>query len=279
MSFNNGNTNVSYTQSDATPLSGTNSTNPVLDYYKIVGQNKSISLPNGSQIYVFGEDNGGNGPQSLLSSGNVTYATTASNDTGAQVSISKHNFSSISNSPSNYYTLAGFGVSGFKSYSVHFGFNNNTNAYEGYQEYYNRTLVYDNFTVNSYSLVVFMVLASSQDYISLSGISGLTIDKNTSIVDPAEGTTGNNTVAVIAHAYLEPGKYSLVALTVGYTAGQPLIHMADILGAFIFSSNPRSSGISITELYAIVGVVIAGSVIAGAIIIGSKRHQKNIKKP
>ena len=40
MSFNNGNTNVSYTQSDATPLSGTNSTNPVLDYYKIVGQNK-----------------------------------------------------------------------------------------------------------------------------------------------------------------------------------------------------------------------------------------------
>ncbi|MCL4345060.1 MAG: hypothetical protein M1496_01695 [Candidatus Thermoplasmatota archaeon] len=278
MSFNNGNMNVSYTQSNATPLSGSNSKNPVLDYYKIVGQNKSISLPNGSQIYVFGEDNGGNGPQSLLSSGNVTYATTASNDTGAQISISKHNSSSISNSPSNYYTLAGFGVSGFKSYSVHFGFNNNTN-YKHYQEYYNRTLVYNNFTVNSYSLVVFMVLASSQDFISLSGISGLIIDKNTSIVDPVEGTTGNNTVAVIAHAYLEPGKYSLVALTVGYTDGQPLIHMADILGAFIFSSNSQSSGISITELYAIVGIVIAGSVIAGAIIIGSKRHQKNIKNP
>jgi hypothetical protein len=83
-------------------------------------------------------------------------------------------------------------------------------------------------TVTEQSLVVVIAMASSQEQIQLSGLSGLEVDASST------NTSGEEPM-VIAHAFLSPGSYTVnETSSVGNLQGQHPKHMADLIGVFIF---------------------------------------------
>ncbi len=233
-----------------------NKNTTMINQAKVIQQNYNLYLNNSSKLYVYGEVNGGNGYQSNLSTGNITRAVTASGNTGVQFSYSKSNSTSVSNSPSIGLAIGGFSVSGYSNFTAKYGFNNNSRA--NGSVYTGDTVAYDNFTLVKSSFVVFMAAASSQHYISVDGIKGITVECNGSMNLSQEGQSNVAFPFFIGYALLGPGSYGVVETSYPITGGQTHSNMADLIGAYIFQNNTSISGkplVNSTELYATIGIV------------------------
>ena len=183
-----------------------------------------LTLPPGNSVYIYGMATGGLYPSSPFSQGNTQQLLDASGLLVADLAVTQSNFNSFGTN-ALYYTIGGIGVSGFTTMSQSFGSNNNPGA----------SSASDTFTVTQQSLVVVVVMAGGQSYLTLSGLQSLQFDAQ--VGSQSGGVIG----MVIAHASLSPGTYTVTENSFPSPApGQDPNHMADLIGVFVFSGQPKT---------------------------------------
>src|SRR5208283_5024182 len=156
---------------------------PVIDSAQAAEGGTSLSLPSGSQLYVFGMANGGMLVDGPFANGQTVSVTDAAGVMGAELAATTVNSNSFQ-SGTTYHVIDGFGVSDFNYAQGFYGANPGPSAYSASVE----------FTLTAPSLVVLFGQASSQQYIAFSGIPNL--------VTAAPYTTEE--ALSIAYAYLDP---------------------------------------------------------------------------
>jgi N-acetylneuraminic acid mutarotase len=181
----------------------------------INGEQTSLTLPAGKSIYLYGATNGGAYSDSGFAQGSYQAVVDTDGNVSAALAVTTSNSNTFTTSD-QYYVIGGLGVTGFSNMVESYGSNTQSGA----------STASDTFTAaNELSLVVFIGLASSQQSISLSGIPGLHVDATSSEPD----------AMIIAHAYLEPGQYTVTEHSEATAAGQDPDNMADLIGVFVFT--------------------------------------------
>jgi hypothetical protein len=174
----------------------------------------SLQLPSGN-LYLFGMVTGGAAPSSSFAQGPYAQVTNASGNLSAALAYGTNDEDSFTTETA-YHDIGGVSVSGpWDSFAAFYGSNPQSGAPSASVS----------FPVEEESLVVAIGMASSQQFVSLQGIPGLQ-------VDASERGSG----LVIAHAYIQPGTYTIVELSKALSAGQDPPHMADLVGVFVFGS-------------------------------------------
>jgi hypothetical protein len=231
----------------------------------------SISFPAGNSIYVYGYVNGAQYYGGYLSSGNETTATAASGNNGDQISVSKNNNSTVIDNACLNWELGGFAISAFSGFKSFYGYNENLGApNSAYSGSTNATV---NFTLTSNSLVIFLALASAQQYGNISGIPGLIMDKNT-----YSDCGFQKEEMMIAHAYLGKGSYSAKETSKALVY-QLYAHMADLIGVFVFTSATLITPQVSNYIWIIVAaVIVAGVIITVVSLLVSARPSKRRKR-
>jgi hypothetical protein len=208
----------------ATPgSSSTNSTEPSAEtsgppaVVQAIVQKGDTSLQlSPGRFYLYGMATGGAAPSSPFATGQYAQADDAAGQLAAALAYGSSNQNSYTTS-TGYHDIAGVSISGsWDSFAAFFGSNSQSGAPSASVT----------FSVRENSLVVVIGLDAGQQDIQLQGIQGLQIDSGPS-------PTG---YAVIGHAYLTPGQYTIVEHSSVLAAGQEPDHMADLIGAFVFGS-------------------------------------------
>ena len=181
----------------------------------------SLTLPAGSAAYLFGYATGGARPSTGFAAGQVASVTDADGYVAAALAETFSDSDSFSTSAA-FYSMAGVGVSGFSSLSAV-----STGSNAGPGSTLAASVTFPVTTANS--LVVIIALASSQQALSLSGVSGLHTDASTA--NPPNGPVA----VAVAHVCLGPGDYTVTQTSVETAAGQDPNHATNLIGAFVFS--------------------------------------------
>jgi hypothetical protein len=194
---------------------------PVIDSAQAATQQTSLTLPSGSEMYIFGAVNGGSFTTGLLTEGQPVYVTDpVPGFVAAQLAATTVNSNSYTTSTA-YNVIAGVGVSGFNYAQGFYGANPGPDAHSASVQ----------FTLTASAMVVLFGEASSQQYLAFSGLSNLVTD-----------VPYTTSVALsIAHAYLGPGTYTAQETSLDTAAGQDPNHMVDLLGALVFSEETNAA--------------------------------------
>lgn len=185
----------------------------------------SIQLPS-ANMYLYGMVTGGASQSSAFATGQYAQAVDAAGYLAAALAYGSTSQNSYATSAA-YQVVGGVSVAGsWDSFTAFSGSNTSSGAASASV----------NFTVTENSVVVVFGLASSQQSISLGGISGLQ-------VDAVESGPSANLGMEIAHASLSPGTYTVTEQSAALAAGQDPTHMVDLIGVFVFGS--KSSTVSI----------------------------------
>ena len=174
----------------------------------------SIQLPPG-QMYVYGMVTGGAFPTSPLTTTQGAKVTDAAGQLSAALAWGSNAHNDYTTDTA-YHVIGGVSVSGsWDAFNFFLGSNEQSGA----------SSAAAGFVVPGDSLVVIIGLGSSQQFITLQGVPGLQTDAMSS---------GPGTEAmIIAHAYLPRGNYTVTELT-SAVDGQDPMHMADLVGVFVF---------------------------------------------
>ncbi|MEM3846778.1 MAG: SHOCT domain-containing protein [Candidatus Parvarchaeota archaeon] len=244
--------------------SGGASSSPQIFNSTVVDQQNVLTMPSGNQAYIYGASGGGASSMSPFGFANDSYA--AASDPAASVACQIAMTSSNTNSYSStlmYYAIGGVGVSGFSSYKAIYGYNNTSGA----------SGVSAKFNIYNPALIVIIALSSSQNLISIGGISGF-------IIDATDNNSSYSSEAImIGHAYLNSGSYDVFEQSANNVYAIPQ-HRADLIGIIAFfgsrsTSVTRNLAVFIWSVIAILVIAIG----AGTLIVLRKRggKQKNVK--
>jgi hypothetical protein len=171
----------------------------------------TIQLPKGV-LHLYGMATGGGAPSTLFKSGQYAHVVNADGHVSAALAYGAEENNGFTTRTS-YQSIAGASIIGsWRSFDAFHGSNSEVGASDASVR----------FSVRAKSLVVVIGLASSQQEFSLVGIP-----LETDAVKSGEG-------AIIAHAYLEPGTYTVVGRSRASAAGQDARHMADLIEVFVF---------------------------------------------
>ena len=194
-------------------------------------QQTDLGIASGAEMYLYGFSTGGVLGSSTFSGGQYVDAVNAIGNIVADLAITGNNTNSFFTA-TGLHTIAGVGVSGFKSYSSSYGINETTGSGSAS----------DTFNVTaSGDTVVVIAIGGSSSFIRISGIPNLQIDaKNTN----ASGWVNYNEMPIIiGSAQLTAGEYTIIELTKGNSTqnGSALTHMADLLGVYVFTPGTPST--------------------------------------
>ena len=194
-------------------------------------QQTNLGIASGAEMYLYGFSTGGVLGSSTFSGGQYVDAVNAIGNIAADLAITGNNTNSFFTA-TGLHTIAGVGVSGFKSYSSSYGINETTGSGSAS----------DTFNVTtSGDTVVVIAIGGSSSFIRISGIPNLQIDaKNTN----ASGWVNYNEMPIIiGSAQLTAGKYTVTELTQGNSTqnDSALTHMADLLGVYVFTPGTPST--------------------------------------
>jgi len=182
----------------------------------------SLTLPEQCQLYVFGMATGGL-ESSLFTEGQAVFLNAL--DTGypgVAITASKVNRNSFTTSCGNY-VIGGFGVSGFNYVQGFYATNPGPSA---------RSVALQ-FTLTAPAMVAIMGNGGGQTSIALSGYDPLILDA--SVINELAYAS-----LAIAHAYLEPGTYTIQATT-SSASGSDADREEDLIGVFVFSDRPSTA--------------------------------------
>jgi hypothetical protein len=185
---------------------------------KAVVGGKQIQLPAGCQLYIYGMATGGR-PSSLFAKGQSVFVRNASGAVASELSVSTQRIDRFSTETA-YHVIAGFGVSGFHYAQGYYATNPGPSAKSVELE----------FTLTSPALVAVIGTASSQQYLTLSGLPNFIVDVPST----------RSEALSIGHAYLGPGTYKILERSFTLAALQRPGHQADLLGVLAFSDQPSA---------------------------------------
>lgn len=210
--------------------SGTGGTQPTIIDPSVAPMTTSLNLTSGAQAYIYGEVAGGISSTDPL----VNGSTKTVNDANGALTVGLAQTSEPNNSFSTscqYYDISGVGVSGFTGERALYG--QNVISDHGYisSGSYQAGV---SFTITRPTLMVAVGLGSSQQSISFQGPFGLITDQATNGSELGEA-------AGIAHAYLNPGSYTMQETTTVQAASQNTAHMVDLLGVYLFTGGGSSN--------------------------------------
>jgi hypothetical protein len=175
----------------------------------------SLQLAPG-QMYIYGLVTGGAFPTSAFASGDYAQATNAAGQLCAALAYGSNRENSYT-TQTDYHVIGGVSVSGtWDDMKAYYGSNSRAGA----------SIVAAPFTVSKDSLVIVIASAASEKRATLYGIPGLQIDQSSS---------NGDLPMVIGHAYLQPGSYT-ASETSSAVGGQDPVHMADLIGVFVFGA-------------------------------------------
>jgi hypothetical protein len=176
----------------------------------------SLKLAPG-HMYIYALVTGGAVPTSAFASGDYAEATNAAGQLCAALAYGSNSENSYT-TQTDYHVIGGVSVSGtWDDMKAYYGSNSRAGA----------SIVAAPFTVSKESLVIVIASAASEKRATLYGIPGLQIDQSSS---------NGALPMVIGHAYLQPGSYT-ASETSSAVGGQDPVHMADLIGVFVFSFN------------------------------------------
>ena len=184
----------------------------------MIQNGNTIQLPSGS-LYLYGMVTGGGASSGEFVTGRTYRVVNATGQLAAAFGFSDGYRNSYS-TQTDYHTIGGVSVGGaWRSFEIAHNANSRAGASDASVS----------FEVRTKSMIVVIGLASSQQEVSVTGIPGLQTDALSSGPLAAEGM-------IIAHAYLEPGRYIAVEHSSALARGQDPQHMADLIGVFVFGS-------------------------------------------
>jgi hypothetical protein len=198
-------------------------TTPTIDSASSAFFQNSLTLPSGSQTYLYAYSDGGTYATSVFSSNGAThhYGKDSAGERAVGVTLTQSASNSFTTGDEAY-TIGGVGISGYTSVSVFHGQHVYTTATTN-----NVYHAHVTFTVSaSNSLVVVVMLGSSQSYLSYTGatLSVATSSINNPSCDPL----------LIAYGYLPPSTYTITETT-SPNSPVPANHLVDYIGVFVFS--------------------------------------------
>lgn len=167
-------------------------------------------------MYIYGLVTGGAFQTLAFASGDYAQATNAAGQLCAALAYGSNNQNSYT-TQKNFHVIGGVSVSGsWDDMKAYYGSNSRAGA----------SIVAAPFVVSEESLVVVIATAASEKQATLYGIPGLQID----------ATSSNGILPmVIGHAYLQSGSYT-ASETSSAVGGQDPVHMADLIGVFVFGA-------------------------------------------
>jgi hypothetical protein len=203
----------------------------------------SISLTSGAQTYIYGQVTGGARPCSALANGSGDTVDDTNGYLCVGLAVTDQPSNSFTFNNGNFYAISGVGVSGFTNMQALYA--QNVISAPGNVDSGTFPTSLD-FTLTEPALVVAMALGSGQEGLAFQGPSELVTDYATTGI-----SVETPLAAGIAHAYLDPGSYTIEA-DASVTAPQmTLDNMADLLGVYVFTV-PEPGTIGLMAL-AIVG--------------------------
>jgi len=175
----------------------------------------SLTLPDGAGIYLYAMATGGGRPSANFAQGPYAQVVDAAGYTVAGLAITTSPKNSFS-TETDYHTVAGISVSGFKAVRPYYG----SSAIAG------ATSAAVHFVVSDPAVVVVIGIAGGETDLQLGGLAGLEVD--------AQAANQSGVIPiVIAHTTLEAGEYDVSEQTSGNPAQDPN-HMGDLIGVFVF---------------------------------------------
>lgn len=186
----------------------------------------SLSLPSGGSIYIYGMGTGGAMPATNFGQGPYAQVVDQGRQVVAGLAMAQTNTNSFTTGCADY-TVAGVGVSGFKTVSASYAANNQPHP----------TSVSDSFLVSDPAVVVVLAIAGGEDHLEVQGLPGLQIDAQKA-PDQSHGIA-----IAIGHASLPPGHYTVTEATEGDPGRFPE-HEGDLIGVFVFTGGAGAAGIS-----------------------------------
>ncbi len=203
----------------------------------IINEKTSISLPSGSQVYIYGAVTGGASPTGALANNEIRYQTVtdANGNVAAELAMTSSDSNSFGTSCLNY-AIGGIGVSDFASYNVVYGYNNSYGA-DSVSVQFNLP--------NSASLIIMALASGGQNIVTVSGIPGLSVE--------ASNNNGNEGF-LIGIASLSAGNYTLTETSSSSSIPGPG-NMVDFVGIYEFFESQVSqlSAVSSVPLWAFNG--------------------------
>jgi hypothetical protein len=188
---------------------------PAIDSSKSSVSKTSLTLPAGSQLYVFGMGTDGTGSSSAFAAGQSVSVSNADGIVSASLAAIAANADSYTTACRKS-AIGGFGISGFSHVQGFY------DAVPGPKA--NSASV--SFALEEPAMVVLFGVAGGQQSLTFSGIDGLVND-----------VPANDTISLaIAHANLKAGKYTVKQTSPAAAAGRDPNHMTDLLGVLIFSN-------------------------------------------
>jgi hypothetical protein len=219
-------------------------------------QQTSIQMPAGSELYLYGYNTGGEVGSSAFQYGQLTVAFNTGGMIVASLAATTNDTNSFSTA-TGHNTVSGVGITGFKSYSYFFGYNQSNDA----------RAASVSFNVTSPNeLVVLYAIAGSESYIHIAGIPGLVLDAS-NINSTGWISSGFMPIA-IAHSYLPRGTYTASELT-SINSTQNASLTADLIGAFLFvpGTPPGNSQTGTSYLGGLLTVVVISVMVAAVAIV------------
>jgi hypothetical protein len=174
-----------------------------------------LTLPAGGGIYLYAMGTGGGKPSANFAQGPYAQVADAVGYTVAGLAITTSPSNSFS-TETDYHTVAGISVSGFKTVRAYYG----SSAIAG------ATSAAVHFVVSDPAVVVVIGIAGGETNLQLAGLPGLQVDAQT-------GNQSGVIPIIIAHATLGPGEYDVSEQTSGNPDQNP-DHMGDLIGVFVF---------------------------------------------
>lgn len=194
-------------------------TQPKIIGAKAVVGGKQIQLPAGCQLYVYGMATGGR-PSSLFAKGQSVFVKNASGAIVAELSVGTQRIDRFSTETA-YHVIAGFGALDFHFAQGYYAINSGPSAKSVELE----------FTLTSPALVAIIGMASSQQYLTLSGLPDFIVDVPST----------RREALSIGHAYLGPGTYKIQEKSFTLAVLQRPAHQADLLGVLVFADQQPAS--------------------------------------
>jgi hypothetical protein len=197
----------------------------------------SMSVPLGSQLYVYGAATGGGVQISAFTNGQAIQLTNANGNVSAELAVSTSSSNSFAMFPpgGNYNVFGGFGVCGVDYAQGFYGVNPGPgpNLQASVQ-----------FTLSAPATVAVIGMCSSQKLLTLSGLGSPTIDVPVQAATPTSG----DEALIIAHQNLPPGTYTIQETTAEGSVGPTYNNEADLIGVLIFSTSPNAASSSNPEI-------------------------------
>ena len=167
------------------------------------------------QMYLYGMTTGGGKPSTGFALGRFAQAINRAGQLSAALAYGTNDRNEYT-TQTEYQAICGVSVGGaWDRFAAYRGLNEERGA--------GHALV--TFSTSGESLVVVIALGSSQQAIQLEGIAELQTDR-----------VGDEPAIMIAHAYVTQGTYTVRETTRATAAGQTPEHMADLVGAFVFTA-------------------------------------------